>query len=105
MEIQLLDERCFIPRNKKQVTDIHVAAYLLHPSNHTVTHACLTPETHFPIVLIRFFRKYGVDHLAAHTQFFAFRAQRGDFNVDAPCWDYISDPVLFWQVGFCNPFS
>lgn len=102
VEIQLLDERCFIPRYKKQVTDIHVAAYLLHPSNHTVTHACLTPETHFPP---RFFRKYGADHLAAHTQFFAFRAQRRDFNVDAPCWNCISDPVLFWQVGFCNPFS
>lgn len=82
VEIQLLDERCFIPRYKKQVTDIHVAAYLLHPANYTVTDACLTPETHFPTVLIRFFRKYGVDHLAALNQFFSFRAQRGDFNVD-----------------------
>lgn len=104
MEIQLLDERCFIPRYKKQVTDIHVAAYLLHPSNHTVIDACLTPETHFLTLLIRFFWKYGVDHLAALTQFFAFRAQRGDFNVDAPCWDCISDPVLFWQVGFLRSF-
>ena len=49
-----MDERVFIPRYRKQVMDIHVVAYLLHPENYLVPDACLTLEMHFPEVLIRF---------------------------------------------------
>ncbi len=62
-EIQLLDKRVFIPRYRKQVMDIPVVVYLFHPSNHEVTDACFTLETHFAGVLIRFLEQYEVDHL------------------------------------------
>lgn len=101
VEVQLMDERVFIPRYRKQVMDIHVVAYLLHPPNYLVTNSCLTLESHFPRVLIRFFRQYEVDHLMGLSQFFAFRAQKGDFSQDSPCWACISEPVLFWQVSLC----
>lgn len=105
-EIQLLDERVFIPRYRKQVMDVHVVAYLFHPSNHQVTDACLTLETHFAGVLIRFFKQYEVDHLMGLSQFYAFRAQKGDFNPESPCWACISEPVLFWQVcSLIFPFT
>lgn len=41
-EMQLLDESVFIPCYRKQVTDIHVVAYLFHPGNYQVPDACLT---------------------------------------------------------------
>lgn len=105
-EIHLLNERVFIPRYRKQVMDVHVVAYLLHPSNHQVTDACLTLETHFAGLLIRFFKQYEVDHLMGLSQFYAFRAQKGDFNPESPCWACISEPVLFWQVcSLIFPFT
>lgn len=99
VEVQLMDERVFIPRYRKQVMDIHVVSYLLYPENYLVPDACLILETHFPGVLIRFFRQYEVDHLMGLSQFFAFRAQKGDFSQDSPCWACVSEPVLFWQVS------
>lgn len=79
-EIQLLNKRIFIPRYQKQVMDVHVVAYFFHPSNHQVTNSCLTLETHFAGVLIRFFKQYKVDHLMGLSQFFAFRAQTSTRN-------------------------
>lgn len=55
VEFRLLDERVFIPRYRKQVTGIHVVAYLLYPDNYHVPDACLTLEPHFPGLLIQFF--------------------------------------------------
>ncbi len=94
-EIQLLDKRVFIPRYQKQMMDIHVMAYLFHPSNHQVTDACFTLETYFVRVLIRFFKQYQVDHLMDLSQFYFFRAQKGNFNPESPCLACISKPVLF----------
>ena len=101
-----MDKHVFIPRYQKQVMDVHVVAYLFHPSNHQVTDACLTLETHFAGVLIRFFKQYEVDQLMGLSQFYAFLAQKGDFNPESPCWAYISEPVLFWQVcSLIFPFT
>lgn len=105
-EIQLMNECIFIPRYRKEVMDVYVVAYLLHPPNYQVIDACLTLETHFARVLIRFFKQYEVDYLVALSQFYAFRAQTEDFNSESPCWACISDPVLFWQVcSLIFPFT
>lgn len=100
VEVQLLDERVFILRYRKLVMDIHVVAYLLRPSNHLVTDACLTLEYHFAGLLIRFYKQYEVDHLISVSQFYEFRAQKRDFNAESTCWACISEAVLFWRVCF-----
>ncbi len=84
-EIQLLDKRVFIPRYQKQAMDIHVVAYLFHLSNHQVTEAFLTLETHFAGVLICFFKQYEVDHLMGLSQFYTFCAQKVNLNPESPC--------------------
>ncbi len=99
-KIQLVDERVFILRYRKQMMDIHVVAYLFHPSNHQFTDACFNLEAHFAGVLICFFKQYEVDHLIGLSQFYAFRAQKRDFNPESPCLACISEPVLIWQVCY-----
>ena len=66
------------PLYQQQNTDLHVAAYLLHPDNHAVRaldviSAPNTPAPSLLPILGRVFRKYTQNHVTAMEEYMLFR--------------------------------
>lgn len=89
-----------------QITELHVAAYLLNPTNHARTAAGQSPITAFSSIMLWFFREYAPGHEAVCMQgFWAFREQRDGFfpHSNGSIWDLANDLVTFWDTAV--PFA
>ena len=79
-------------RVDRQITDIHIAAYFLQPSNYN------KPINQGQLNQIwKLFKHHFTDYNKQFRIFLDFQHQRGLFHPGSKSWDMVHDPILFWM--------
>ena len=92
VKLEGIDKKNWTRRCEKQLLDLHIAAYFLHPDKYK---AELTLDQQKRLVKV--FKRYTSDHKTTLEQFYDFRSQQGSFGLDGQAWEYIEKPALFWR--------
>ena len=102
VDIALIEERCFKPRYRLQVSAIHILAWILDPANASkrdhrgVTAIPYISESEWRELLYDQFTTQGIHHVAAMEQFNEYWLQQGRFTPTSPVWQYRTRPDQFW---------
>lgn len=83
-------------RFAKQVMDLHRVAWALHPEQYCQPITVALRDSLMRIFPIHFRDTKTMSQ--ALTEFYAFRNQTGGFIKDSTCWNFIENPILFWQL-------